>query len=242
MQDPCASDVDVRWNGLVPAVFVSRPNRFLLWADVGGERVAVASRDPGRLQGILAPGVPLLIAPAARPGRRTAYTLILARHRAVWVCLVPALASQIVHFAAEHGGLVGLKGAKVVRREVKVGASRIDFLLHYRRRPLLLEVKAAAFVEGRRALFPDCPTVRGTRHLETLAAARRRGHASALVFVVHREDADVLSPWDAVDPDFGRALRRAVRDGVRVFAYTCRVGPEGIALARRIPVDLRHGG
>ena len=132
----------------------------------------------------------------------------------------------------------GLKGAEVIRHEVVSGRSRIDFLMRYRGRPLLAEVKAAVFVEGGRALFPDCPTTRGTRHVGELIAARRRGHPAALIFVVHREDADRLSPWSAVDPDFARALREAHRRGVRLLAYTCRVTPRECTLARRIPVEL----
>ena len=230
--------MDVRFTPLIRATFVARPNRFLLWADVGSRRVAVASRDPGRLDGILVPGARLLLAPSATPGRRTAFTLTLARQGESWVCLVPALASQIVHFAAVRGALNGLKGAQVIQREVLSGRSRIDFLMRYRGRPLLAEVKAAVFVEGRRALFPDCPTARGTRHVAELIAARRRGQEAALIFVVHREDADRLSPWGAVDPEFARALRNAHRRGVRVLAYTSRVTPRGCTLARRIPVEL----
>jgi sugar fermentation stimulation protein A len=238
MQDPCAPLVDVRFTSLIPATFVARPNRFLLWADIGSRRVTVASRDPGRLKGILVPGARLLLAPAATHGRRTAFTLTLARQGHFWVCLIPALASRIVHFAALRGGMSGLKGAEVIQREVVSGRSRIDFLMRYRGRPLLAEVKAAVFVEGRRALFPDCPTARGTRHVEELVAARRRGHQAALIFVVHREDADRLSPWSAVDPAFARALRVAHRRGVRLLAYTCRVTPRECTLMRRIPVEL----
>jgi sugar fermentation stimulation protein A len=238
MQDPCASFADVRFTSLIPATFVSRPNRFLLWAEIGSRRVPVASRDPGRLEGILVPGAALLLAPSANRRRRTAFTLTLARQGDFWVCLIPTLASRIVHFAASRNGLEGLKGAKVIRREVACGRSRIDFLMRYRCRPLLAEVKAAVFVDGRRALFPDCPTVRGTRHVHELIAARRRGHPAALIFVVHREDADRLSPWSAVDPEFSRALRDAHRRGVRLLAYTCRVTPRECTLTRRIPVEL----
>jgi sugar fermentation stimulation protein A len=211
MQDPCASLTDVRFTSLVPARFVSRPNRFLVWADLGRRRVAVASRDPGRLEGILAPGVPLLVEPASRPGRRTSFTLVMARQGPTWVLLVPSLASQIVHFAAARGGLEGLEGAKILRREVRIGRSRLDLLLSVGGRPVLVEVKAAAKVEDRRALFPDCPTTRGTRHVRALIAARRRGHEAALVFVVHRDDADHLSPLAQVDPLFAQAVREARR-------------------------------
>lgn len=126
----------------------------------------------------------------------------------------------------------------MIQAEVASGRSRIDFRLRYRGRDMLAEVKAAVHVDGRRALFPDCPTARGTRHVGELIAARQRGEAAALLFVVHREDADRLSPWPAVDPDFARALRAADRGGVRLLAYTCRVNPRGVTLARRIPVEL----
>jgi sugar fermentation stimulation protein A len=238
MQDPCASLLDVQFSPLIPAIFVARPNRFLVLADIGSRRVPVASRDPGRLEGILVPGARLLLAPASTPGRRTAFTLTLARQGDVWVCLIPTLASQIVHFAAARGGLDGLKGARVIQAEVASGRSRIDFRMRYRGRDVLVEVKAAVHVEDRRALFPDCPTARGTRHVEELTASRARGQDAALVFVVHREDADRLSPWSAVDPAFAHALRVAARRGVRLLAYTCRVTPTGCTLARRIPVEL----
>ncbi len=179
-----------------------------------------------------------MLAPSSTVGRRTAFTLTLARQGDVWVCLIPALASRIVHFAAARGGLEGLKGAKVIQSEVASGRSRIDFRMRYRGHDLLAEVKAAVFVENRRALFPDCPTVRGTRHVEDLTAARRGGEQAAIIFIVHREDADRLSPWAAIDPAFARALRAADRQGVRLLAYTCRVTPDGCTLARRIPVAL----
>jgi sugar fermentation stimulation protein A len=126
---------------------------------------------------------------------------------------------------------------EVVGREIRSGRSRLDFLFRHRGRLVLGEVKAAAHVRGRRALFPDCPSVRGTRHVRELIAARRRGRDAALLFVVHREDADRLAPWRTVDPDFADALRDARRAGVRVRAYTCRVTPDACTLARRIPVE-----
>lgn len=180
----------------------------------------------------------MLLAPSANSARRTAFTLTLARQGDVWVCLIPALASRIVHFAAARGGIEGLKGAEVIQREVVTGRSRIDLLMRHRGRPLLVEVKAAVHVEGRRALFPDCPTARGTRHVRALIAARERGHPAALVFVVHREDVDSIAPWAARDPDFSRAMREAHRRGVRLLAYACRVQPQGCTLLRRIRVDL----
>lgn len=119
-----------------------------------------------------------------------------------------------------------------------MGSSRIDFEIASRGRRAFLEVKSATLVEKGRALFPDAPTARGTRHLGELTDHCRKGGSAFLVFVVQRDDARSLSPHAANDPVFAMALSRAVRAGVKVLAFACRVAPDGIRLDRRIPVVL----
>ena len=229
---------DAPFPQLVEATFLDRPNRFLLWADVGGRRVAVASSDPGRLEGILRPGTRLLVAPGSSPARKTAYSAVLARLGHGWVSLRPALANRIVQFALARRAIIPLRGAKIVAREVVCGGSRLDFLLDHRGASVLLEVKSAAVVDRGRALFPDAPTARGVRHLMALTDAARRGEKAALVFVVQRRDASSLAPFTDRDPAFARALQEAAWAGVHLLAYTCRVGRRGSSLDREIPVQL----
>lgn len=207
-------------------------------ARVGGRRVRAASRDPGRLIGLLPPGAEIRLAPSTDPRRRTAHTLMLVRCGRRWVSLVPALANEILEVALRRGGLAGLEGARVLRREVRHGRSRFDFLLSYDGYRCMTEVKSVTFVTGRRAFFPDAPTARGTRHLRELAALQRRGRRALVVFVVQRADAKSVSPHRDNDPEFTRALEDAARAGVRLLAYTCRVSTAGCALDRRIPVVL----
>src|SRR5262249_43329586 len=108
---------DVAFGALVPAVFLSRPNRFLVLALIGERRVAAASRDPGRLSELLVPGAQVLLAAADPTGRRTSYTLMLVRRGRLWVPLVPALANRILEAALLRSGAHGLAGARILRRE-----------------------------------------------------------------------------------------------------------------------------
>ena len=230
----------VRFPRLVPGVFVDRPNRFLVRAQVDGVIVEAACGDPGRLVELLRPGVPVLLAPCG-PGataRRTRFTILLAREGRQWVSVQPVLANRVFAAALEAGRAPGLPGWRIARREVRHGASRFDFLLSRRDRALLAEVKSVSLVDGGRALFPDAPTVRGARHVRELAAHRRRGGDSLLVFVVQRSDARSVSPHAAIDPDLAAAVGEARRAGVRLAAYTCRVTPAGCRLDRPIPVVL----
>ncbi len=223
---------------LVPATFLARPNRFLIVARRSGRRVLAACRDPGRLEALLRPGVELRLMPA-RPGRRrTRFDVALVRCGRTWTSLIPVLANRILEAAIAAGPVPGLSGARVLAREPAHGKGRFDFRIAHRGRRVLTEVKSVGLVVEGRALFPDAPTVRGTRHVRALARHVRRGGSGLLVFVAQRPDAASVAPYRAIDPDFGHALTEARRSGVRLLAFNCDVSPAGCRLRERIPVVL----
>jgi sugar fermentation stimulation protein A len=228
---------DLEFYSLTAASFCSRPNRFVIRASLGGRIVRAACRDPGRLLELLRPGAALLLERSRDPRRRTRFTAVLVRHRGGWVSLVPALANRLFESALKRRA-PGLPVARVLRREVPVGRSRIDFEIEGPRGNVLVEVKSATLVAAGRALFPDAPTARGTRHVRELIARCREGGRALAVFVVQRGDASSLSPHAANDPAFAEALGAARRAGVGLLAFTCRVTRRGIRLDRRIPVVL----
>ena len=65
-----------------------------------------------------------------------------------------------------------------------------------------MEVKSVTWVEDGVALFPDGVTSRGRRHLEHLQELVAQGHQAWNVFVVQRQDAQVLRPAAAIDPAY----------------------------------------
>ncbi len=228
----------MRFVGLRAARFVARPNRFLVRARLGARLVEAACRDPGRLEGLLRPGVGLRLAAATGATRRTRFDVLLARAGARWVGLAPALANDVFAAALARGEVAGLRGARVLAREVTHGRSRFDFVLGWRGRRTWTEVKSVGLVRDGLALFPDAPSARAARHLNELLALARGGASTQVVFVVQRDDAVAVAPFSERDPDFARALAAAARGGVRVRAYGCEVGPRGIRLARPLPVRL----
>jgi len=223
---------------LLPARLEGRPNRFLIVARSAGRQLRAACRDPGRLTAILRPGAELRLAPAPGERRVTRHDLVLARHRGRWVCLIPALANDVLARALEAGGLPGLEGARVRAREVRRGHSRFDFLLDLEGRPALVEVKSVAWRRDGVGCFPDAPTRRGRRHVEDLIERRRQGGAAAIVFVAQRGDVEAVTPAADVDPEFARALLSATRAGVALRAYGCQVDTRGCRIARRLPLLL----
>ena len=220
------------------ATFVARDNRFRVTVELDHRHVWAYLPNSGRLGELLTPGRRLFLRPATAPGRKTAYDLLLVDLDGVLVSMDAHLPNPLVEEALQEDRLSPFRGYETIRREVQCGGSRLDFALEGKGQRCLIEVKSVTLVRGGLALFPDAPTARGRRHVEELRRAVGDGERAAIVFVVQREDAEAFAPNDGTDPAFGRALRRAVEEGVEVYAYDCRVSRSEIRLNHPLQVKL----
>ena len=206
-----------------------------------GEKLSVHCPDPGSMRGCAHPGAAVRCSTSNDPRRKLRHTLEMIRVGRVWVGVYPGRANAVAERAIEAGAVRELAGYAECRREVRAGRSRLDFRLAGRPgdpRPAWVEVKSVSFAEGRTALFPDSVTERGRRHVDTLRTLVRRGERAGLLYVVQRADCERVAPADAIDPDYGRALRAAARAGVEILALGARVTAREIAVERRLPVVL----
>jgi len=204
---------------LLPATFIKRLNRFVGLVDVGGSIKRAHISDTGRLKELLVAGAPTLLAP--NPKGKLDYKLIGVEKEGEWVLLNTSLHSKIAQRLIEEGCL-GFK-PKEILREVKVGGSRIDFLVDGE---LYLEVKGCNLAVGDVCLFPDAPTERGRRHLEELIELRRRGFRAGLLFLAFRRCSLIL-PNFKTDELFSQTLLKAVEAGVEVWAFNLSLGCDG---------------
>lgn len=224
------------------ALFLHRENRFCcrVWLEGREEQAHLA--NSGRLKDLLSPWRPVLLAEKCRgvqlnaPARKTRYDLSLIVLGGILVSVDARVPAELVAEALLQGKLPQFRRYPTIQREALRGESRLDFRLSRGEEECFLEVKSVTLVRGGRAFFPDAPTSRGRRHIETLLQAKREGQEAAIVFVVQREDASSFSPNDATDPQFGEKLREAGKWGVGVYAYNCQVREKSIELAEEIPV------
>ncbi len=220
-------------------VLIQRYKRFL--ADVrltDGRVVTAHCPNSGSMKGLKESGNRVLIWESANPRRKLAFTWELVRADGVWVGINTNRPTRLVMEALAQNRISELAAWPRWRSEVPVGASRLDLLLEDGKRRCWVELKNVTLVENRVALFPDAVTTRGQKHVRELVAQAEKGDCAAVLFVVQREDVDVLKPADEIDPDFGRELRRARESGVTILAYKWRVSPEGIFPAGPVPVRL----
>lgn len=225
--------------GLFPATFIERPNRFLARAKMGEQEVLAFLADPGRLKELLQPGAEIYLTPKAGPGRKTFFDLALVRYNGVLVSVDSRLPNRIFAQAIKTGGLPEFSGYKIIKPEVKCGESRLDFLLEGEGQPpCYVEVKSVTLVVEGEARFPDAPTLRGARHLEELANLRKQGCRAAVVFLIQREDVLCFAPNEETDPHFAATLRKVVGQGVEAIAYRCKVDFNGVGIIGPVEVKL----
>jgi sugar fermentation stimulation protein A len=129
----------------------------------------------------------------------------------------------------------------VVTAEFSFGRSRIDFFLEKEEEKVLLEVKNVTLtLDSDVACFPDAVTTRGQKHLKELLDAVDCGYRAVIFFLVQRGETLSFRPADAIDPEYGRLLRKVVQKGVEPLAYKTLVTPTETVIDKKIPIDL-HG-
>ncbi len=222
------------------ATFLGRRQRFL--ADMefpDGTRVVAHCPNTGSMRGCLFPGHRAVLWDSRNPRRKLLYTWKAIEADGVWVGIDTGIPNRLVEAAIRAGVLPALAGFPRARRERRMGErSRVDLLLEGPGGSCFVEVKNVTLVEDGAARFPDAVTARGLRHLEELAARVAEGHRAAMVYVVQRADGSWFEPADDIDPAYGEGLRRAVEQGVEVYALGTRVTPEGVGVTGLLPVRL----
>ena len=225
----------MRYNEMVSGKFLSRPNRFIAYAEIAGRTERCHVKTTGRCRELLVPGAEVYLQKACGGGRKTAYDLIAVDRGDRLVNIDSQIPNKVFAEWAKAGGVLGLK---TMRAEQKFFDSRLDFYLETGEKNIYAEIKGVTLERKGAALFPDAPTERGVKHLHTLCRCIEHGYEAWAVFVIQMEGTAYFAPNDQTHPAFGEALRRAAEKGVRILALECAVTPDSIRAVREVPVRI----
>ena len=222
---------------LIQAKFKERPNRFLGIVELNGKVTQCFIPNPGRMKELMIQGIKVYLVEKKGLHRKTDYDMKLVEKDGNLISVDSRLPNKIFAEAIMRNRLEPFKKYSVTRTEPIFMDSRLDFLLEKQDIQALIECKSCNLVEDGTALFPDAPTKRGTRHMNTLVTALAQGRA-CVVFIVQRDDAELFRPYEERDPGFAGAIEKAVEEGVETYAYTCDVDLQEIRIKDSIPVVL----
>lgn len=226
----------MKYNNIVPARFLDRPNRFIAHVEIDERQETVHVKNTGRCKELLLPGAQVYLEQSSNPDRKTKYDLVAVEKNK----RIINMDSQAPNKAVEEWITTSplFPGLVSVRPETKFGKSRFDFYIETRTEQIFLEVKGVTLEEDNVVRFPDAPSDRAVKHVEELREARKAGYQVYVLFVIQMEDVDYFVPNIDTQPEFARVLKEAFAEGVNILAYDCKVTPGEIRIQNPVPVYL----
>ena len=226
----------MQYGKILPARFLSRPNRFVARVEAEGEELVCHVKNTGRCRELLVPGATVWLEESPNPSRKTKFDLIAVEKGDRLINMDAQAPNKVFGEWASAGGF--REELTLLRPETTYGSSRFDFYWESSKGRGFVEVKGVTLEEDGIVRFPDAPTLRGVKHLDELVKAREAGYEAAVCFVIQMEDVRWFAPNDETHPEFGQALRRAAQAGVEILAMDCAVTPQSLTMGNPVLVKL----
>ena len=229
----------MKYKNIKKAVFLERPNRFIAYADLDGERVKCHVKNTGRCRELLIPGktVVYLEDHGEGTGRKTRYSLVKVEKNGRIINMDSQAPNQIAYDCIKSGGFK--KGISYVKREQTYGNSRFDIYYECEDGTKgFMEVKGVTLEQDGIARFPDAPTERGLKHVYELIEAKNAGYEANILFVIQMKGIKHFEPNYATHAAFGEALKEAEAAGVNIMAIDCIVTENEVYAGKYVRVVL----
>lgn len=223
----------MKYNNILKGKFLSRPNRFIAYAEIDGRIEKCHVKNTGRCRELLTEGCAVYLERAKNPERKTQFDLVAAE-KGDRLINMDSYAPNIA--AGEFLPTLFPKG--IIRPEYTYGNSRLDFYIEDGERKILLEVKGVTLEKDGAAMFPDAPTERGVKHILELIRSMDEGYEAYMLFVIQMADVEYFTPNTDMHPEFAAALKKASGSGVKILAYDCAVSPEEMKIGKSVEVRL----
>lgn len=216
------------------AFFIERPNRFIAYVQLDGEKETVHVKNTGRCAELLVPGAPVYIQESVNPARKTKWDLIAVEKGKRMINMDSQIPNKVVQEWIEGGNL--FPDVHLVRPETTYGNSRFDLYVEAGDSRIFIEVKGVTLEEDGVCRFPDAPSDRAVKHMEELVRAKKEGYETYVFFVIQMKDVRYFTPNTDTHPAFAEALKKAAAAEVKILAYDCEVTSDSITI--REPVDV----
>lgn len=218
--------------------FIERPNRFIAYVEIAGQKETVHVKNTGRCAELLQPGATVYVQKADNPERKTQWDLIGVKKGKRMINMDSQIPNKVVEEWIRKGNL--FPNATLIKPETTYKHSRFDLYVEEENRKIFIEVKGVTLEENGVVKFPDAPTERGVKHIGELCEAVKDGYEAYVFFVIQMKGVKYFTPNMKTHAAFGEALRNAQEEGVHILAYDCKVLKDSIELAKEVPVIFRN--
>ena len=227
-------------NKLISGLFVKRYKRFFVDIKINNKIVTAHCPNTGSMSGLLSENNKVWISKSNNPNRKLRYTLEIIEDKSSKVGVNTHSTNKIVHHALQNNLIDEFDNISEIKQEIKFGLNtRFDFLLSTKKHKAFIEVKNVT-LSRKKALaeFPDSVTTRGLKHINELLKAGKKNYKIFILYLVQREDCKSFSVSKDIDPDYATALKKAVKNKLKILCYDCKFSSKGIKLNNKIKLKI----
>jgi sugar fermentation stimulation protein A len=233
---------------LMEGLIKSRPNRFVMIVERNGTSHRAHCPSTGRIGDIDFIDIPCLLSKSNDDNRSTEYTVeaisldAVKKRKKTWIGINQSKINRYIEFFIKNDCFSEIiKNGDGVKREVKLGNSRIDFRV------------GKTYIEVKMPLI-DLPSNRNTprrthskfnsfdrliKHFADLSH-HIDAHSKAILLLCYMYDAKpfVPPPLTRDNREILRAARRSYRRGVEHWQVNLRITEKGVGLRKYFKLDL----
>jgi len=227
-------------NKLIPGLFIKRYKRFFVDIKIKNKIITAHCPNTGSMLGLLNEGNKVWLTKSLNLKRKLKYTLQIIEDKKSKVGVNTHLTNKIVHEALQNNLIKNFnKNIKITSEKVFGANTRFDFFLEDKNIKSFLEVKNVTLNrKDKIAEFPDSITSRGTKHLNELINATKKGFKAYLLFVIQREDCKKFKIANDIDVEYSKTLIKAIKYNVKILCYDCKFSSKGIILNNKIKFHI----
>ena len=221
---------------LLQGALIKRYKRFFIDIKYKNKIITAHCPNSGSMMGLLDRGNKAWFSLSDNPKRKIKYTLEMIEVKNKKVGINTLLTNKIVLEALKHKKINSLNKFNHIKTESKFSdGTRFDFLLSNDKEKCFLEVKNVTLLrENKIAEFPDAITSRGTKHLNELCNAKKKGYQSYILYLIQRENCNSFKIAKDIDEEYKIAFSKALKSGVKILCYDCKLNSEEIKLNKQI--------
>jgi len=224
---------------LLQGNLIKRYKRFFIDIKYKGETVTAHCPNSGSMMGLLKNNNKVWFSKSDNPNRKLKYTLEIIEVENKLVGINTLISNKIVLEALNKKKIKELKKFNEIKAEQKFSKNtRFDFLLKNQMEKCFLEVKNVTLKKNNNiAEFPDAVTTRGTKHLYELCNAYKEGFQCYILYLIQREDCKSFKIAEEIDKNYKSAFIYALKNGVKVLCYDCKISSEEIKVNNQISYE-----
>jgi sugar fermentation stimulation protein A len=204
----------LNFENIIEGKVVQRKNRFVIEVLINNKKFLASNNNTGRLLEYFQKNKKCLCLLHLQK-QKTKFRLIAVENCQGFALIDTNLQMKAFENALERNLISFLKGAKMIKRNPRYKDSVFDYLVKKNNKNYFLELKSAVLRKNNLAMYPDCPTERGRRHIKSMTELKNKG---MIIFICALPNVQFFTPCDEGDPEIRKLLKLAKKNEVKIKA------------------------